>query len=401
MKPHGLDLILKEEILENGKVVNSFINKNSLEGWVEISNSKTGKQAKFPMRSFVSLFMNRVHGILSGDAGDDTKLTKVYASSAASLAYHTGLQIGLGNTKVTLSDSALETQAPQNEASLASLGYGAHTFTEPYEKSISPVVLECLVKRLFSNEAAGTYYINEVGLVGKDTSLTASNTGNVLLARDLIYNGQTEQGIKGITPAGNPISFVPDSDMRIDFRFMITHGATGGLVLNFMKLIYNLMFVGSPMNSTSKIINVNSGNTTYTYASNAVSATSSFCNISGAVADIYKGIVVGADNLDAISADYVDMGDYKSDEFTLSANTISAIIAQNQKASFTISRTFTNNSTTAIVIDKVGIMGRGNGGGATQDETEFLMAANVAGGSFITVQPSQTYRVTYKFAIQV
>jgi len=397
MKPHGLDLILKEEILENGKVVDSFINKNTLEAWIELSNSKTGKTAKFPMRSFVSIFINKVHGLLSGDEGEDTKRTSVSAVSVgASTVYPSGLQIGTGNdSRVTLSDTALEQQIPASVASLASLGYGVTTFTAPYEKSANPVIIESLVKRLFSNNDDKSYYINEIGLVAKNTASTASEEDNQLLSRDFIYSGQIGEGL----PGSGTVNFIADSDMRIDFRFQITHGATGGLLLNFMRLIYNLIFKADP--NDAAITNVAGGQTSYTYASGASADASSFFSISGTTLEYYRGIVVGLDDVAAINADFSTFGEggIKSDEFTLTANTISAVTGGKK---FSISRTFTNDSNNAITLDKVGIMGRGEGtDGTTLDNDEFLMAANIAGGSSIVVQPSQTYRITYTFAIQV
>jgi len=392
MKPHGLNLILKEEILENEKVVNSFISKNALEAWIELSNSKTGKTARFPMRSFVSVFMNKVHGILSGDGGSDTYMTNVVASDAGSLAYHCGMQIGLGNTPVNLSNTTLETQAPASEGSLASLGYGATTFDDPYYViGTNPANLECIIKRLFSNEAAKSFYINEVGIMGKNLNEAASNAGNELFARDIIYgSGTTEE----------PINFVTDSDMRVDFKFSIVQGTSGGLMLNFMRLINNLLFRGDPINSTSRIINNQGGLTDYTYGAASKSDTASFAQINGTAAEIYKGIVVGFDdaigNSDSLNADVITLDDYKVDEFTVSANTISAVTSGNQ---FSISRTFTNESNNSITLNRVGILGRGTGVGTALDNTEFIMAANLPGGSNITVQPSQTYRVTYTFKI--
>ena len=110
MRPHGLDLILKEELLDNGNVVHSSIKpQNSLEGWISLHNKRNGKYIEFPMRSFVTTFINKLHGILSGDEGEDTKITSASCATAASSVNKSGLLLGTGTTPPGLSDSALET----------------------------------------------------------------------------------------------------------------------------------------------------------------------------------------------------------------------------------------------------------------------------------------------------
>lgn len=403
MKPHGLDVILKEELLENGEVVASSENKNSLEAWIRIQNSRNGKCVELPMRSFVNNFINRLHLILTGDPAYTTRPMSVsygYATTATAVAKYAGMRIGTGQTAPTLNDTNIET--PASDASLA---YSNTTFIAPYQVSTNPVTIGCEVRRLFNNNSPNSYYISEVGVMGKYASrpAVASGASTVLLTRDLTFDKNA---------GGEPINFVYDSDIRFDFKFRITHSSTGGLNLNFMRLIYNLFFKANINNANSKIKSISNGAFfTYTWASTTNASNGSIARIDGSAAQIYSGIIVGVENelysskdapaITNIGADEYDFN-FMSDEFTLSANTVSGVISGgNGIAQFSVSRTFTNNATTSKTLRRVGIIGKGAGAATAETSSQFLMAVNTPSNGTITVQPSQTYRVTYTFAIQV
>lgn len=399
MKPHGLDLILKEEILENGKVVNSFESTNSFEAWIGITNTKNKKYVELPMRSFVTHFLDRIKAMFDGSDGTVAKYLGASAASGGSTAKHYGLMIGQGETTPELSDSSLESQA-----SHASLAYGVTTFQNPaVDVAVPPIVLKSEVRRLFSNNKSTTFYISEVGLFGKAknaASIAASNVGNHMLSRDLIYDSETN----------DPIQFIADSDIRFDFKFKITHPSdgSGGLMLNFMKLIHNTMFKGG-INNTPKIISVGGTQPTYKNASTSASAVSvAPFYVKGTAAQIYYGIVVGIESLinpegpaAYLTGDETTI-DFMVDEFTCSANTISSVSSGNRVSSFTISRTFTNAATSSKTLRRVGIAARGNStNGTTYHADQFLIAVNTPTDGSVTIQPSQVYRVTYTFKIQV
>lgn len=396
MKPHGLDLIMKEELLESEKVVHSSEEyKNNFEGWIKIINNKKNKYIELPMRSFVSIFLDRLHGILTGDKGTDTRLTTVSLASAASLMRHCGLVLGLGTTKPQLGDTAVESLA-----SYGSLVNTTTTFIAPADDGGSPPIISSEVRRLISNNHTSAYYPSEIVLYGKGASSVASGaaTGRLMFARDLI-----------VDPLTTPFVFDAESDMRFDFKFNVTQGSTGGLNTNFSRLIHNVYFKKNPAPSTSLIRNWVNGGTAYTLATSA--ASTSFPYIQGVAAQIYYGIVIGYLNDNIVphngggtppSPDENQWTEIKNSGFTISANTVSATSSSGSVAKFSITRTFTNAGTSGVYINRVGILCRGSSAAGTAlDNTQFLIANNTPTGGAITIQPNQTYRVTYTFQITV
>jgi hypothetical protein len=202
MKPHGLDLIMKEEIIENGKVIHSSETlQNSFEGWIGITNNKNKRYMEFPMRSFVSTFINKLHGLLSGDGEEDTKIS---TCSTASVAVHrAGLVLGTGSTPPSLSDTAIETVASD-----ASLAYSSVTFQAPVGNANQPPGVDAEVRGLIQNNKSSAFYINEIALYGKKNASAAAG-GAQMFSRDLVYETGKE----------TPIVFAADSDMRFDLNF--------------------------------------------------------------------------------------------------------------------------------------------------------------------------------------
>jgi len=347
----------------------------------------------------VSTFINKLHGLLSGDGEEDTKIS---TCSTASMAVHrAGLVLGTGSTPPSLSDTAIETVASD-----ASLAYSSVTFQAPVGNANQPPGVDAEVRGLIQNNKSSAFYINEIALYGKKNASAAAG-GAQMFSRDLVYETGKE----------TPIVFAADSDMRFDFKFKTTMSATGGLVVNFSKLVYNLFFKGSAAPTGSKITSVGGAQPTYTYGNASMSGSKTFMYIQGGAVQYYWGIVLGSDmpdtptgpqGSDSVAIDTTTFYDFKPEEFTCSANTISSVTTGNGQAYFTISRTFTNAGTTSKNIDKVGILCKGTSTGgahtasaAAINTNQFLITANTPTGGNVSIQPNQTYRVTYTFQIQV
>lgn len=397
LKPHGIDVGCKMEILSPKKAqpVKTIKSMMDFQGFIEFENIRTGEITTLPMRSFVSAFMNKLHGILSGDGGTDTP--KSWASTVslgASTNERSGILVGTDNSAPALGDTGLAAQL-----SHASFAYKQTTFVEP---SLSNDDLVFEVRRLFSNTIDAGTNVYEVGLFSKFiNSSAASNVNNTLLARDVF---------------SSPIAFADNDDIRITFKFRTSPDTTGGggVVLNFVKLIFNLMIKGNEDNTGSRLVCRTGTTPTHTYASAATAASGGPFTVRGVAAQTYVGIVAG------IYTDVVDdqelaplakitpnvTGDdttftIRHTNLTLDANTISAVTNPFSSVNqFTVIRNFTNNSTVNVFIDRVGLLTRGSTDGATLGADQAFLAINKS-TNLLQIDPGQTLKVTYTFQIKV
>ena len=99
-----------------------------------------------------------------------------------------GIQVGTGTTAESISDTALGTQVAHG-TSAGQLQYGAMTYGAP---STTATTTTFRFTRVFTNGSGGTITVQEIGLVGRDTTTTANR---FLFARDLtgavaVTNGQ-------------------------------------------------------------------------------------------------------------------------------------------------------------------------------------------------------------------
>ena len=395
MKPHGISADCHYEIIDNDKTILQKVIKSKLEGYITFENLKTGKVKRIPFRSFVDNFIQTIHGHLSGDAGADTRIQTASVEAQTTGASH-GLIFGVGDSVPNIADTGLGSSLAH-----ASLSYGTHVFNAP---STSGNDLMFSLSRILANNKSSTVYPTEVGLITR-LATTASTAGGSTATKRMIAHDVVN------------VTLPADDSLRVTFTFEASQIAgDGGIVLNFVKLIYNILIRGNLNHSLSKIISRTGTTPTYIIGDTGASLTSvaatlgELCvnNQGVTVATGYIGIVlvpyyISDDPLDPISpSTYACTPDHTG--FTPTANTISAIEYSSitNGAQFTISRTLLNSSTVTKVIGRVALLTRGdvsNTGASLHADQVLLMINNL--DPMPAVAPGQSIKITYKLGIQV
>lgn len=391
MKPHGVNCQFTG-FIENQNDV--FTSESQFEAYIDITNNKTNEKVTIPMRSFVTNFLNALHKLFSGTGGILTKKSSVEFTGSA--GKYAGLHIGTNNTLVNLSDTNL-----LNKIAVSNLLLSDNTVYNPYVTYENNVpVLESVIKRMFTNNTTGSLSIGEIGLFIKtlENGTYASNSNVNMLSRDVFQ--QPSEFIPG------QITLPSYSDIMFEFKFRIQlpSNGSGGLNLNFLKLVNNLYFKGNLNNSFSPIVNYqNQAITNFSYATGASAATTSFAYLLGTNLQKYIGIVVGIYDYDeeptTINPDektfLVDGNlSYGSNEMT------TVTYPQTNTAQFLIQRLITNNTSNNIRISRVGLIMRGNGDGTSMNNQQAFIAINRIYPNVVLV-PGQSYRAQYIFKISV
>lgn len=410
MKPHGLEVGLTTEVFEkqDNKLIPVQNNKDEskLEAYIEIEGKD--KKVILPMRSFLSNFINSLHGFLSGDGGLDTKKANASVGFGSSISKKVGMLIGLGDTEVNLSDTGLNIPATH-----ASILYNDTTFTDPYvvaggmasnatdsrlgnpgnnlENSGNKLGFE--MRRLFTNNKFSDITLKELVIKNRRVSSSiASNVAGVAISRDLLNepNGKPGEGIT--VPYESAIQFL--------FKFLIyqEQNGNGGVVLNFLRLVNNLMFKGNQ--NDVPIIDISNNAMNITYATGATSAITGIFTTTSEAEDNDYGILVGRydDRSNAPSDNPAINGDettFRAGATSLvtTATTISAVSNPYSKnAQFTITRDFTNPLTGSVSFNRVGLKLKAGA----------FIAINRLGNSQsnFVLQPNQIFRATYTFSIK-
>lgn len=390
MLPHGLECSFRGSIFE----ADYFHNSESIfQAYIEIENTKDNTKIVVPMRSFVSNFINILQKIFSGTGDATTRKSSV--SWSGSTAKRAGLLIGDGVTPVVLSDDKLESQITH-----ASVQYGNTTLIAPYAISGNPNQIIAEIKKLFSNNKATNLVISELGLSTKAVGASGASTAGVnMLSRDIVL-GATEQGIS-VTSSGS---------IRFTLKFGVTQNSNGygGFNLNFVKLVYNLLFKGNQNNANSLLVNyLNQSVNNYIYSSSAVAATTSPWYLGGSSTQPYIGIVLGTRYSDSDRNDRRENPDVSADErimavessLTYDANYVTSVsnIGTNE-AQFSITRNITNNTSRRILINRVGLLIRGNGNGASLNTQQAFIAITKIDNTYL--EPGQTYKAMFTFKIK-
>lgn len=388
MKPHGLDCQFTGYIPgESGKK-----DVSSLEAYIEITNEKTQEKLIVPMRSYVSTFLNILRDLFAGSSNAATRKSSV--SWSGSTAKRAGIIIGDGVTPVVLSDDKLDSQITH-----ASVAYGNTSFSHPYVVAGNPNAIFFQVKKLFSNNKNSNLVISELGLVTKAVGASSSSiAGTTMLSRDLV-----------LAPTETPISVGSSNSIRFTFKFYVNQNPNGygGLVLNFAKLIYNLYMRGNQNFSQSLLVNYqNQVINNLVYASNAQASSTAPFYLAGSSTQKFFGIVVGVKERDPDRGE-IPNPDVSADERNLFINSdltvdncvVSSITnSGTNEAYFTISRTFTNNTASNIVINRVGLLLKGESNGTSQNAKQAFIAINKIDNT--TIVPGQSYKAIYTFRIR-
>lgn len=385
MKPHGLEVFHSEEIMD-GSITRQNVAQDisQIEAYIDIKNSNNGKEVTLPMRSFLNNFINALHGILSGDGGSDTLKATVDVDSGASTSKRAGMLIGHGQNGVVLSDSDLQTPATH-----ASIAYGDTTLVAPYVISNNPNRLGFAVQRMFTNNKYTDIVLSELVLKTKRVSSSvASNAGNTIISRDNLYPSTGESGTKGVI-----VSF--SNGIQFQFRFNVYQGITGvgGVVLNFARLIYNLMFAGNQ--NASALINTSNNAIPMSYGSGASVGDGGTTTVDSEAVDTEYGILVGYFNEERdnpeVSADDTTFN-VVSGNLTYGATVISAVSnPESGVARFTVTRDITNSSSQVVYLDR---------GGLKIKAGAFIAINRLNNNSYLELAPNQILRLSYQIQIR-
>lgn len=383
MKPHGLDCFFQGYLETPEKSVYSH---SSMEAYIEISNKITGEVLKIPMRSFVNGFITILRNLLAGTS--DAKTRKSSVNWSGSTARRAGMIIGNDSTPVILSDDKLG-----NQILHASVAYETTSFTHPYVIASNPNKILFEIKRLFSNNKTSSLTISELGLVTKAVGAsTASIAGITMLSRDIVQS-----------PTEAPINVAANDSIRFTFTFYINQnkGGTGGFVLNFAKMIYNLYMQGNQNFSSSLLVNpYNQAISNLVYSSTAQASSTSPFYVAGTTTQPYIGIIAGWQE----ATTPLIGGDERTIEeiittLTYSDCVVSAITnSGTNEAMFTVTRTFTNNTANNITINRIGLLIRGESNGTALNTKQAFIAINAIPDTVLV--PGQSYKSIYTFKVR-
>jgi len=382
-KPHSLDISCSYQL--SNRKTKKKLGTSKFEGFINIEDGKTF--IRLPMRSYVKIFLDKLHDILAGETTNHYhELSTASVGNTGSLAKRIGIILGSGITPVALTQTDLV--SPVTNASICDMK--TTTFEAP--TSLDATTLKAKVSRLFSNASSAQWTIYEAGLKTHKVASGASNAGNLLMTRDMIKSG---------------IVFPGTTDKIVDIEFRVnTSTETGGAVLNLMRLFYNLFLKGST-NDSSFLPRV--GSLTASYARGEANFATNAFIVDGASAKLW-GIVVGKTSDDSnfeISPDeYKFMNGSEHTDLTYGANTITAVTISGTKAYFTISRDITNGTTSAKTINRIGLLTKGATADPStlQNDQVYLMINRLGDENDYegeTLVVNQTIRVDYTFEISI
>lgn len=383
-KPHSLDISCSYQL--SNRKTKKKLGTSKFEGFINIEDGKTF--IKLPMRSYVKIFLDKLHDILAGEITNHYhELSTASVGNTGSLAKRVGIILGAGITPVALTQTDLV--SPVTNAAICDMK--TTTFEAP--TSLNATTLKAKISRLFSNASSAQWTIYEAGLKTHKVASTASNAGNLLMTRDMIKGG---------------VVFGGTTDKVVDIEFRVnTSTVTGGAVLNLMRLFYNLFLKGST-NSSSFL--PRSGSLTASYArGDANFATNAFV-VDGAATKLW-GIVLGRDRQGEDINEEITPDEYKINSIntglTYGANTITAVAISGTKASFTVSRDITNSTTSVYAINRIGLLTKGATADPStlQSDQVFLLINRIGKdgqpSTFQELAVNQTIRVDYTFEISI
>jgi len=393
-KPHALNIDCVYSIGE--RKTKKKLGRSKFEGHIILKDNKT--TIRLPMRSFVQNFLTTLQGIFAGEIGssnaNNTEIATASIAAGVSITRKAGILIGNGLSTPSITRTDLVARVSSVSYGLT---YGAHSFVAPYAPTSTE--LKARITRLLTNASSNNFSILEVGLKTKKTASTASNVGMVLRTHD----GVTE-------------TFYAASDKLVSLDFTIARtGETGGAVLNLLRVFYNLFLLGS-VNYSTLLPRVGSAGS-YSYAS----ATASGAFVVDGAAAKYWGVVVGKyeDDVDTGEGEegigstppsgtnpLIDTDDYGRNfgintSLTYGANTITSVTQSGNKVYFTVSRAITNGTTAAILLNRIGLLGKGMTAAPTAVMADQVFTMVNRSASNISLAPNQTIRVEYKFEISV
>ena len=383
-KPHSLDISCSYQL--SNRKTKKKLGKSKFEGFINIEDGKTF--IRLPMRSYVKIFLDKLHDILAGEVTNHYhELSTASVGNAGSLAKRVGIILGSGITPVGLTQTDLV--SPVTNAAICDMK--TTTFEAP--TSLNATTLKAKISRLFSNASSAQWTIYEAGLKTHKVASGASNAGNLLMTRDMIKSG---------------VVFPGTTDKIIDIEFRVnTSTTTGGANLNLMRLFYNLFLKGST-NDSSFLPRV--GSLTASYARGEANfATNAF--VVDAAASKLWGIVLGRDRASEDINEEITPDEFKinsiNTSLTYGANTITAVSISGTKASFTVSRDITNGTGSAYAINRIGLLTKGSlaDPSTLQNDQVFLMINRIGEDgeptTFETLAVNQTIRVDYTFEISI
>lgn len=416
LKPHGLNIDLKVELLGKKKPINK--QRSSFEAIVEVDNGQNKGKLTFPMRSFNKYLLEWLWQMFSGDittnpylgtatkaAGIDTKLKSVNClATAGTLA---GLVIGTTDSNY-LDANTIALQGVlehSDDATAGTVNYGI-TSWDTAGTGLANGEYGFCIKRKISNQTSSTLFPIVTGIKTRNANAGASKA---YIAFEEINEG-------------NVVSFAPLSDLNLTFVFYVQPSTyqvtkTGGITRILYDIIKDLIFRGQSATTPENYINNSPTSYTYTSSLDATSSTQNMLKIIPSTPTTAKGILLFVNENDKYSREgefpsninilptTVTLGTGTSvvSGLTLGTNVMSKIEVTNSTiTSFTVYRDFANNTNNLIKCTRVGLVS------GASDLATHLLAYNLvfsedsnSQNASIVVPAGDTLRVSYTFSTEM
>jgi len=392
MKSHFLtcELIIEKE---PNKIEKKLIGQLGGKVEYQINNRK---KVVIPFGSFVKKFLDDVRGIAASSAiasnGQGRKVSDIAHASAGGALYG----ILLGNYGTAALVTASYSRAASYRLTGASDSYSAMTMPTQIQYTTSTdgtITMYFDMSRTFTNGTSTT------DQVLKEIYLAASNYAS---QGKTIFSVDKYALTEGARGTGDTLTITPGSVVGVTFRFQMQRSyVDGGVLMNFLRMIYNILMGGNLSAFSLQRYTTNTNETTYRNYSMYKSSDTGY----------YHGIVPGYFSTaggelsdEGVSADpNISAGDFLAHTgLTLGANTVGSVSQQGDKqAYFEIYRTITNSSTVSKTIQAIVLLGHGGTGSTTGINTNSIPYAFNRLQSPIVLAPNQTIKITYRFTIEV
>ena len=331
-----------------------------------------------PMHSYTVNYLHAVLRILTQEETtgltetNDTTFTMDDSYWNAGVGHVRGIVVGSGSTASDFDDTKLETVIDHGTGS-GELEYGDQTETTNEADGVYDVD----VSRTFTNNSGGNVTVNEIGIYGSTNATESTTTNMHMLLREVLDSGIT----------------IPDAgSMTVDIAHEY-NGASSSSIMSSPAMMLAGRY-GSSVNYNG--VPNTEGGTIFpgNYRTTRVDAP----------ADEPRGIVVGtsatpldkdADNQPTLVS-IIDPGT-GSGELNWTTTTVDTPITDSEGGTFTMRKTFVNNSGGDITIAEVGLYGFVNND--DDDDTDTLMLARTVLSETITLADGEGVELVYTFSV--
>ena len=286
--------------------------------------------------------------------------------------------VGIGQT-IQLSDHQLYRKLPHN-------GGTPDTDTTYDATSVTAVNDNILkISRTFTCSRSAGLKVSEVGLIAKDINYAKF----LLLARDFV-----------ISKAGNYVQVLNGETIQIDYIFTITDGSS--FTTNFLKILESINKASANASVQPKTTGGSTANTTFGRATTATKARIT-APATGAYGIVVGGTTGGSPPTDSVPIPVVS--DYKLNSKISHASLAHGIVtaisltANSGETKFGVYRDFTNNGTSNIFVNEVGVVAKNN----TTSLHYLINRSLLTSGDkpYVVVEPDKTLRIKVYYVFDI